>query len=77
MLDIAPHIEQAIMAQAEQQGVTVNQYLSNMVYQEPYLDTDIMTFSFKPTPEQAKQIQEWLDNPPQLSAEAKAFLMGE
>lgn len=62
MLDISPTIEQAIIAQAQQQGVTVNQYLSSVVFQEPFLDSDLNVISFDD--EEGEFIKNLLDNPP-------------
>lgn len=75
MLEIAPQLEQVIIAKAQENGVSVNQFLSNLILPEPYLDSELE--AFKPNQEQAQFIQMLLDNPPPLSESAKAFLRGE
>lgn len=74
MLEIAPQLEQVIIAKAQKNGVSVNQFLSNLISPEPYLDSELDVF--KPNDEQAKFIQILLDNPPPPS-QAMLDLMKE
>lgn len=67
MLEIAPQLEQAIIAKSQENGVSVNQFLSNLILPEPYLDSELE--AFKPNQEQAQFIQMLLDNPPPPSKE--------
>lgn len=72
MLDIAPNVEQAIITQAQMQGVTVNEYLAGVVFQEPYLDSDLEVITLDD--EQGEFIKNLLDNPPPVTPAMQKLL---
>lgn len=82
ILDLPPHIEQTIIAKAKERGLTPEQMLNADYGDDMDLladqagiitDTDNMVL----TDEAWQFVMNILDNPPPLSATAKAFLRGE
>lgn len=52
----------------------ISQTQSNMVFQEPFLDSDMVNLTL--TDKQAEFVNDMLENPKPLSDTAKAFLRG-
>lgn len=82
ILDLPPHIEQVIIAKAEQRGLTLEQMLSadygdsvDLLADQAGIITD--TDNTVLTDEEWQFVMNILDNPPPLSATAQAFLRGE
>ena len=76
ILDIPPHLEQAMIAQAQEQGLSVMELLQRkFLDDEPQLNADPRPLIVDET--NAHIIQELLDNPPSPSPAMRELLRGE
>lgn len=77
LLDIPPHIETAIIATAERQGLTVNELLEQTFIDDFSLleKEGIYSESFPTLSDDALQrLAEWLDEPPRKNPNLQALM---
>ena len=79
IIDLPPHIEQAIIAKAHEQGLTVQEMLTKdyddiwQVLDQPGLNGD----EIRLTDDETRHLMNLLDNPPAQSPKARALLFGD
>ncbi|UNU73642.1 hypothetical protein LU293_01650 [Moraxella nasovis] len=84
ILDLPPHIEQAIIAKAQQQGLTVNELLAKdyagVNDDDIWLELDkhgLNADSMDINADEARHLMQILDNPPPPNPKARALLFGD
>ena len=80
ILDLPPHIEQVIIAKAEAQGISPAELIARD-YGEPDIFAEMEKYGLNSdgvnivlTDEDARRIQEYLDNPPPLTSYMQEIL---